>query len=546
MCRKPGFVCLIVLGLAQMCGVAEARRLADISLRSGTITATALSPGDAISGSITGNWWTEVGSEGAVWYAVAGFRDSGGSWVGGDPVAVEGMTRVMLPLHPGRSFSDNSFRGLTAPTSPGAYSLWVQMVPVTNLGGAISAFKTQAATADKQYHKRLRSITVSSLVQANSVTLRDAVVSGSIGVEVLGTGTDACFGPCMVVRAVNRQAGEITVLCERGTVLVARNPKHQNMVVAHETVLEVTAYSERTHLVSSMCLDMKKLPPQSCQYDVAREPLSGPPATVLEVADRRGLYNEPAGQYALWAASGDWRRDEVKEATRADPQVEEQAASQAQQVLNEALGPGASDRFARSVPFPIPPIAGLDREQSMWVIVGVAIFFLIVVLVAARRPRRQLSAATNEKAKESAPTNLPKVKRPSGVTLLGSLYVLGGVLGTLATAAGVAMILGSVPMSSDAAPMLLAIGVPGLIFGGGGAVLSFAIGIGLLRLRNWARVLILVFGAIGILLAGASTLMALQVGAAPIVPAIPGVISLLIVIYLCSHSVKQAFAAAPQ
>jgi len=330
------------------------------------------------------------------------------------------------------------------------------------------------------------------------------------------------------------------VVCERGTVLVARNAKHQNMVISHQTSFTVGARNEQTQLVHTICLDMKKLPPQNCRYDVAQEPLAGRAARVLEVVDQRGLYDEPAGQYAVWAASEDWRHDEVKEATRGDPAVEEQAALQAQEVLSESLGTEAAERFARSVPLPIPPIAGLDREQSMWVLIGCALLFLIIVFPAARRSRSASSPAGNEQ-KEGASYALPRPVRPGGVTLLGILYVLGGVLGGLATAVGAAMILGSAPMSSEAAPFLLAIGIPGFVIGGGGAVLTLAIGVGLLRLRNWARILLIIFGAIGILFAGVSTLMASQAGTTVILPAIPGLISLLIVAYLCSVRVKQAF-----
>jgi hypothetical protein len=136
---------------------------ADIVLTSKSVTPTTVSGGRPVSGSISGNWWTEPGSEGALWYVVAGFRDSSGSWVGGEPVPVSGMQGVTLPLYPGQSFADAQFSGLTAPIAPGPYTVWIQMVPVTSLPGAINAFKAQTATTEKQYHKQVGDVTVRPL-----------------------------------------------------------------------------------------------------------------------------------------------------------------------------------------------------------------------------------------------------------------------------------------------------------------------------------------------------------------------------------------------
>jgi hypothetical protein len=154
---------------------------ADFLLTDKTVTPNPVSPGGSVSGSITGSWWTEVGSDSALWYMVAGFRDpNNGSWVGGEPVGVSGMQGEILPLYPGQSFSGNTFGGLTAPTTPGAYTVWAQMVPVTTLSGAISAFKTQTATSEKQYHKQVGSVTVPpSIIPDNDAN------TGAIGVNPL-------------------------------------------------------------------------------------------------------------------------------------------------------------------------------------------------------------------------------------------------------------------------------------------------------------------------------------------------------------------------
>ena len=135
------------------------QRLADLSLKCRCVTPET-SRDRAVSGSIGGHWWTEPGSERALWYVVAGFRDGSGSWVGGDPVAVRGMSGTTLALYPGRSFSGSAFTGLKAPAIPGRYAVWVQMVPVVDLNGAIRSFKSHAARTEKQYHKMVGSVRV--------------------------------------------------------------------------------------------------------------------------------------------------------------------------------------------------------------------------------------------------------------------------------------------------------------------------------------------------------------------------------------------------
>lgn len=152
-------------------------QLADIALTSKSVTPTTLLGGGSVSGSIGGNWWTEPGSEGALWYAVVGFRNSSGLWVGGDAVAVSGMQGVTLALYPGQSFSSKGFSSLTAPTAAGTYTVWIQMVPVTSLNGAIDAFKTQTATTERQYHKQVGNVTVGP--QAGRIRLEPLSLSFS-------------------------------------------------------------------------------------------------------------------------------------------------------------------------------------------------------------------------------------------------------------------------------------------------------------------------------------------------------------------------------
>ncbi|MCH6553161.1 MAG: hypothetical protein IH789_04155 [Acidobacteria bacterium] len=102
--------------------------------------------------------------------------------------------------------------------------------------------------------------------------------------------------------------------------------------------------------------------------------------------------------------------------------------------------------------------------------------------------------------------------RPTGVTILAVLHFFGAAayifaaLGLFALGAGGAMTAAEMPELDGAVAFLLGLGaVLGfilLIFG----VLSLALGIGLLKLRNWARVITIVLVGLGLLLSALSLL----------------------------------------
>jgi len=391
-------------------------------------------------------------------------------------------------------------------------------------------------------------------LHAQTWNLREAPRRPAISVEVGGTGTGACFGQCMGVRVVNRSAVAYTVVCERGTVLVARNSAHQNMVIAHETAVSVAGRSQQTDLVWVLCMNMDKLPPQNCTYDVAEHLADTRVLRVLEEIDRRNLYGNEAGQYAIWPVTEDRRRNEVIAATSGDPNQKQRAAEEAEDVLRAALGPEDADRFARSVPLPTPAIGGLTRELTMYVtpwyvLAGGGLLLIVLVLVLATRRGNRPAPTTPRHAAEppaaeagAAVTAVSTPARPGGVTLLGVLYILGGIGSALLGVATAAILFRLLPVKADLPPSLLMVGVPGLLGVGVAALVSIAIGVGLLRLRRWARAIVLVFGTLGILGSAYSTVMAMSAGMPPVYPLASGVLALVIVLYLCSAKVKQAFA----
>ncbi len=140
------------------------------------------------------------------------------------------------------------------------------------------------------------------------------------------------------------------------------------------------------------------------------------------------------------------------------------------------------------------------------------------------------------------------MQRPTGVTVIALLHFLGAGLlvlcglmmfaggGFLATMAG----------SSAARTMLAGMGVfLGILFLAF-AALGLFIGIGLWKLKNWARVLTIVLNAISLVfavLALFGALMHFSIGLF-IGVLIRAAIALIIILYLLKPDVKKAFGAA--
>jgi len=138
------------------------------------------------------------------------------------------------------------------------------------------------------------------------------------------------------------------------------------------------------------------------------------------------------------------------------------------------------------------------------------------------------------------------VNRPTGVTILAILALIGAgcfvLFALLAFFGGVVAALASVPFFA----MLAGIGAIGVVgFCLIAAAISAWIGMGLLKLRNIARILLLVF--VGLSLLGSAiglvfSLLHLDVPSA-IVRLMIGGIDLCILMYLFKPHVKEAFGA---
>jgi hypothetical protein len=135
--------------------------------------------------------------------------------------------------------------------------------------------------------------------------------------------------------------------------------------------------------------------------------------------------------------------------------------------------------------------------------------------------------------------------RPTGITILGVLAIIGGVL---SLCGGVGLLgIGGLGLSMGAAAGSDAVGLGALsgLLGLGSlasGILTLVGGIGLLGLKNWARLLVLIGAIIGIISALLSLIGALTGGGGSALSSIVGlVINGVIIWYLQRADVKAAF-----
>lgn len=140
------------------------------------------------------------------------------------------------------------------------------------------------------------------------------------------------------------------------------------------------------------------------------------------------------------------------------------------------------------------------------------------------------------------------MERPTGVTILAVLYFLGagfvGLCGLLFIVGG--SMLSGMARSGGPGSALFAMG--GAVVGGMFlviAVLDLILGIGFIKLQNWARVVAIVFTAIGVLFGafGLVGMVAHLVLFQLVYQLIVLGIEIWILVYLFKPHVKQAFGA---
>jgi len=140
------------------------------------------------------------------------------------------------------------------------------------------------------------------------------------------------------------------------------------------------------------------------------------------------------------------------------------------------------------------------------------------------------------------------MERPTGVTILAALYFIGtaffGICGLLFIVGG--SMLSGLAQSGGPGSAIFAAG--GAVVGGVFlvlALLELAIGIGFIKLQNWARVVAIVFTGIAVLFGvlGMLSLLAHVVVFALMIRLITLAIQIWIMVYLFKPHVKQAFGA---
>lgn len=138
------------------------------------------------------------------------------------------------------------------------------------------------------------------------------------------------------------------------------------------------------------------------------------------------------------------------------------------------------------------------------------------------------------------------MERPTGVTILAVLSFIGAgltvilALGAMAGGALLTAMMPSLPTALVGAGAILVAGVCFLL-----AALYAVTGYGLLKLKNWARILTMVLIALGLLSAGLGVLSALAHFSIVLLvrQLIVVAIDVWILLYLLKPHVKQAFGA---
>jgi hypothetical protein len=118
-------------------------------------------------------------------------------------------------------------------------------------------------------------------------------------------------------------------------------------------------------------------------------------------------------------------------------------------------------------------------------------------------------------------------ERPDGVSIIAIYYVFFAVLNLIGSCAillfALVPAMGSTGDGFGLIASVFGIGI-GFLFVAGGALLGLAAGLGLLRLKNWARILAIVLAI--------PTLLAFPIGTA---------IGVLIIWYLVKAEIKEVF-----
>ncbi len=121
--------------------------------------------------------------------------------------------------------------------------------------------------------------------------------------------------------------------------------------------------------------------------------------------------------------------------------------------------------------------------------------------------------------------------RPTGVTILGALYILNGIL---ALVEGLALAFLVTGMLGIGGGLGLVAGLPAIIIG----IIDFIIAWGLLSLKGWGRILAIIFAVLG-LLSGLLSLLPFSI--ASIMGIILIILNIVILWYLFKPEVKSAF-----
>lgn len=132
-----------------------------------------------------------------------------------------------------------------------------------------------------------------------------------------------------------------------------------------------------------------------------------------------------------------------------------------------------------------------------------------------------------------------RLKRPGGITILATLQIIVGV-GSASW--GVLLLLSGLGMAVSAdVPLIGAFGAVGGVIAASVGVFGLFLGIGLLRLRNWARVSVIVLCSLSFISLALSLRVVSAYPQALVGPLVGCTIATIIIVYLRSKGVRAAF-----
>jgi hypothetical protein len=132
----------------------------------------------------------------------------------------------------------------------------------------------------------------------------DAVQRGEITPVIRGSSDMGLNqGRAVEISATNNTPEPIETTVRKGTVLEARDPETQDMVVAEDLVMRIGPSGALDPPLEVFCIEIDKHPPVTTDYYTPSHMASGNLLRVIDYIDMNRLHGETAAQFAVWAVT---------------------------------------------------------------------------------------------------------------------------------------------------------------------------------------------------------------------------------------------------